>query len=172
MGRISECRVQGKTAGMREAVENFLASCHIAYEHTVGFLIQEIACLLAVFNIHVQLQAVFTDHRLRFEICRFIEAFVLFKAFLLSCGNVIALINPVNLNSFLCEHFPQKVIDHLSAHFKAGAADLGDQDVIVKIDDQSGQKIRFRKNQPAVGEIVRIGGFAEFPGSLQSVFKE
>ena len=102
-GRSALGRIKGKGSGMSEAVQDMFADSDFGDSQAVVFLIQEEACLLAIFDVYVIKDAVFVDcrqnaARLRQEV-RFIPAFILFHAIQFADFDVISFVNTADCDT-------------------------------------------------------------------------
>ena len=100
-GRAALCRVQGKAARVRKAVQNGVSGSQTRHRPAVVFLIEKKAGLLAVLKVYMIIDAVLADLGLGGGGRRFAgqgePSFLLFQPFLEAQSLVVALVNAVDL---------------------------------------------------------------------------
>ena len=146
--------IQRKGAGVGKAVQHMLALGNLGNRLTVIFLVEEEACLLAVFYINRIFDAVFDNlgsHSagLGAQIGSK-PVFALLHALQQANSYVIALIQTTDFLSHLAQNFNQQLKQHLLAHFNTQGQGLRYQQIIVAIHGQAGEEIRLAENDPAV----------------------
>ena len=150
--------IQRKGTGVGKAVQHMLALGNLGNRLTVIFLVEEEACLLAVFYINRIFDAVFDNlgsHSAEFGAqIGSKPVLALLHALQQANSYVIALIQAADFLSHLAQNFNQQLKQHLLAHFNTQGQGLRYQQIVVAVYGQAGKHIRFAENQTAAVKIT------------------
>ena len=169
-------RVQGKGAGVGEAVQHPAAFGETRHSQAVELLIQEKAGLLAVFHVYLIGDPVFADlrqGRIRDRQARQgIPALALLQPLQLPDGQVVALIEPADALPVLLQHLRQKgkqqIFDPLDPHGES----LRHQKVGKAVHRQAGEAVRLTENEAAAVRLPVHDSLAVVPGVLDPPLPE
>ena len=165
-------RVQGKGAGVGEAVQHPATPGKPRHGLAVELLIQEEAGLLAVLHVHLVIDAVFADlHQgalRRGEPGQGIPALALLQPLQLPDGHVVALEEAADLLPVLPQNLHQEgekqIFDALDPHREG----LRHQNIAKAIHRQAGEAVRLPEDQPAAVRLPVHHRLAVAPGVLDA----
>ena len=142
---------------MGAAVQYPHARSHLPYRQTVIFLVQEKACLLAVFHIHHVADPVLRNRKyclFRHSGTMYIPALFQRQAFFLPQGSLVALIDAADRDPALAKAADQGIVNNRLALFHAVGKHLGRKNIAIPVHRNPRQPVRFTVDQPAGGEIL------------------
>ena len=155
--RASGRAVERKCAGVRKAVEHAPPMGQPPRRGAVIFLVEEIAGLLAVYVVHVEIDAVFADLRVAGGIyiqsgCG-IRPLAAGHALLFADERFVALINARNVHAERRKLLAQQRIEHRAPLLDAEREHLAHEHIAIAVHRPAGEAVRFAENETAGGEV-------------------
>ena len=177
-GSASPGRIEGKGAGMGEAVQHVFPSTDPGNRQPVVFLVQEEPGLLAIHHVHPVLEAVFRDdgHQIPFRqgaAGDIRDALAFRQAFQLPDLHIVPFVDALHLFPHIPEQLQEQGEEQLFPLFHAQRKDLGHQYIIEPVHGEPREPICFPEDQPAGLEIFsRHHGLPVVQGILEPPFEE
>ena len=169
--------VEGKAAGVGEAVQHGVAGGEAGDCPAVVLLVEEEAGLLAVLEIDVVVDAVLADLGLGgggVALTRQLEpALALLEALFGTQGLVVPLVDAVDGLAVGPQDFGEEGEEDRLQLLHADAEGLGDEDVVEAVHGQAGELVGLAEDDPAGREVGRLeDGLAVGPGVLDAAAPE
>ena len=169
--------VEGKAAGVGEAVQHGVAGGEAGDRPAVVLLVEEEAGLLAVLEIDVVVDAVLADLGLGgggVALTRQLEpALALLEALFGPQGLVVPLVDAVDGLAVGPQHFGEEGEEEGLQLLHADAEGLGDEDVVEAVHGQAGELVGLAEDDPAGREVGGLeDGLAVGPGVLDAAAPE
>ena len=153
------CSVQGKRAGVGEAVQHRPATGQLGHRLPVVLLIQKEAGFLPVFKVHSVADAIFNNiHRCKVRnlfTAHGMPALALFHTLQTTDGHVVALIYTHHVLSVGAQHLQQQGEQLLLDEFHAQTQHLRHQHALEPIHRQTGEAVGLSEDHPAAAAILR-----------------
>ena len=150
--RPGEGGIESERAGVGKAVQDTGTGAEFCDCMTIFLLIEEKAGLLAVFDIHDIADAVFRDGNKRIERITY-KAFGAGQTFLLTDLCVAALINAAHPDPVFRQDLCQRGKNDRFETVDSQRQGFHDQNILVLVDRDTGEKIRLAEDDPAGGGI-------------------